>query len=245
MGVKRCNVAGCLSSKNRIEDTGVTFHQLPAKRPTREIWITAARVPDDANVKVCSRHFREADFKLVNTKYFLIKGCYPTIFPWGVYTHEKPAAAAKPTTMAEAPLSNPSTDPLAGAVQPTPTAADTEPPKASVARVNRESLAAKRHSIAATAVVVEAIKTEPVDDIETAAAAAAAAPKPLRKSTESTPAVATVKKETETGKKVDPVPGTKVSAMDFQNVWHKATILEVDTVERELLIHFEEDNQQK
>lgn len=228
MGQKRCSVAGCLSAKNRVEDTGVTYHQLPARQHTRDIWMRAACVPDDNNIKVCSRHFREADFKLVNSKYFLIKGCYPTIFPWGVFTNE-PVAEVK----SEPPVSTKSP----ASTEPSSTTAvdpPAEPSKSTIARVNRESLAAKRHSMAT--VDVTGIKKEPVDNNNVE--------KPLQKSTESTSVI--VKKDSDgPPKRVVPVPGTEVSAMDFQNVWHKAKIVEVDSVERELLIHYEEDNQQK
>lgn len=182
----------------------------------------AACVPDDNNIKVCSRHFREADFKLVNSKYFLIKGCYPTIFPWGVFTNDPVAEVKKEPDSTKSPV-NARTEP--STVDP-----PAEPSKSSIARVNRESLAAKRHSIAT--VEATGIKKEPVDNNN------------VEKPLQTTPVIA--KKEPDgPPKRVVPVPGTEVAAMDFQNVWHKAKIVEVDSVERELLIHYEEDNQQK
>lgn len=225
MGKKRCAVAGCQSANTRAEDVGVTFHQLPANLGTRAIWIYAGRVPDESNVKVCSRHFREADFKLVNTKYFLIKGCYPTIFPWGIYEHDKPASdeAAAPEKL---PLPEPA--PVAA---PTAEATPEQPATAEVPTVAATPSIAKRHSIA-----VETIRSGPLEEGEPQI--------PLRKSMESAGVVG-LKKEGDFLKRVSPVPGNEISAMDFQNVWHKAKILEVDSVERELLIHFEEDNLQK
>lgn len=226
MGIKRCAVSGCQSAKNRPEDLGVTFHQLPANQATRVVWVAAARVPDENNIKVCSRHFREADFKLVSSKYFLIKGSYPTIFPWGVYTHNPPTATDDTRTNSTPEDTQPpeQNTPIAPEALPTVT----EAPKPSAARVKREPPVTKRHSIA-----VETLKKEVEEE----------APKTLRKSMEASLGIP--KREPEPVKKVDPVPGTEVSAMDFQNVWHKATILEVDSVEREVLIHFEENNQQK
>lgn len=241
MGAKRCNVPGCKSAQNRVEDAGVTFHQLPANLPTRLIWLKASRCGDsnnnNNNVKVCSRHFREADFKLIKNKYFLVKGTYPTIFPWGVYTH-----AAEKAPEDDDPVSaTGEEDPLADAVPPLDSSAvaselpslpvvmvKEEPETApAAAKVKRESAAVKRHSIAA----VETIKKEPID-------AAEAGPKRLmRKSMESA--------TTSLAKKVEPVAGKEIQAMDFQNVWHKAKIVEVDLVERELLIHFEDNNKEK
>lgn len=235
MGAKRCNVAGCKSAQNRVEDAGVTYHQLPVNIQTRLIWLKASRVRDDPNIKVCSRHFREADFKLIKTKYFLVKGTYPTIFPWGVYTHENPPEDDPASATVEE-------DPLAGAVPPVDPIAVTSPPdlpslavvmvkeepgtvQTQAAKVKRESLTGKRHSIAA----VETIKKEPIDAVD---------PKRLmRKSMESATPL--------TVKKVEPVAGKEIEAMDFQNVWHKAKIVEVDLVERELLIHFEDNNKEK
>lgn len=244
MGLKRCAVNGCASASNRTEDVGVTFHQLPAKSTTRTIWIKGAGVPDDANVKVCSRHFREADFKVVKQKYYLVKGTYPTIFPWGVFVNGDPNTEApqpqptavvkeepQETTETAAPPQTAEGSPSLPVARAITSTVKDKPKAAAAIRVKKETKATKRHSIA----TVDAVKLEPAEEVTQ---------KPLRKSME---AVATApKKEPDPPKaKLNLEPGQGISAMDFQNVWHPAQILEVDSVEREVLIHFEDDNDQK
>lgn len=208
---------------------GVTFHQLPAKLETRVIWLAASRVPDDPNAKVCSRHFREADFKLVKTKYFLIKGAYPSIFPWGVFKHAPESTTIKEEKAAVSTAApGPSTSTTAAPSSTVQSIDTTTTPAPSAAKVKRDAMITKRHSIA-----VETIKKDTSDPVPDT--------KPLRKSMESAgsspPLSAT--------RKVEPVQGKEIEAMDFNNVWHKAKILEVDSVERELLIHFGNDSKDK
>lgn len=227
MGVKKCHVEGCASSSNRVEDTGVTFHVLPQNPQVRATWITASRVIDDPTVPgkvwVCSRHFRQADFRLNKTKYLLVRGAYPSIFPWGTYTH---VADPPPTVLASSVPPTPKDAPAAAPVAK-------EPVKAKPIKLKKDLVVAKRHSIA-----VETINKAPDSPAKVQ----------LRKSMESAAAVIVApppKKEPELVKKFDPVPGKLIEAMDFHNVWHKANIVEVDPVERELLIHFEENNKEK
>lgn len=234
MGVKRCAVAGCLSTSARKEDVGVTFHQLPSNLATRTIWTTAARVQDEANIKVCSRHFREADFKLVNSKYFLIKGCYPTIFPWGIYRRE--TTSGKSVLIVSGVLATHIASLLA--IPTTP-----ETPVKATSKIGTPVVQDTKKL--ATGPVQESVKKDAFDEVKSVVS-------PARKSTEATTVAPTptstvqpVKKDADTPKKVDPIPGTEISAMDFQNVWHKAKILEVDSLEREVLIHYDDDNQQK
>lgn len=50
---RKCGVESCLSDSNRLEDTGVTFHKVPMHPDIRPKWMSLCRIPEDKkDVKV-------------------------------------------------------------------------------------------------------------------------------------------------------------------------------------------------
>lgn len=44
---RKCSVEGCLSDSNRSEDMGVTFHKVPLHLDVRPKWMSLCRIPED------------------------------------------------------------------------------------------------------------------------------------------------------------------------------------------------------
>lgn len=107
MGKRKCCIEGCLSTSNRKEDEGVTFHKFAAK--LTDEWLKACRVdPEKKNsvAFVCSRHFRKSDFQdFKGNKYFLKQGAIPSIFPWTYKSRTSTANVSTPTASSSKPSS--------------------------------------------------------------------------------------------------------------------------------------------
>ncbi|KAK4880115.1 hypothetical protein RN001_008261 [Aquatica leii] len=84
---RKCYVPDCLSEEGRYEDRGVTFHKIPLHSDIRPKWLTLCRIPEDKHnckvIHVCSRHFLKVDFcRFKGKKYMLRQGVLPSVFPW-------------------------------------------------------------------------------------------------------------------------------------------------------------------
>ncbi|XP_050498431.1 PHD finger protein 20 isoform X2 [Diabrotica virgifera virgifera] len=50
---RKCNVKGCPSASNRSKDEGVTFHKIPPHMDVRPKWLSLCRIPEDKkNIKI-------------------------------------------------------------------------------------------------------------------------------------------------------------------------------------------------
>ncbi|KAF5288026.1 hypothetical protein FQA39_LY15555 [Lamprigera yunnana] len=84
---RKCYVLDCLSEEGRHEDRGVTFHKIPLHPDIRPKWLELCRVPEDKHnckvIHVCSRHFLNIDFcRYKGKKYMLKQGALPSVFSW-------------------------------------------------------------------------------------------------------------------------------------------------------------------
>lgn len=243
MGIRKCIIAGCLSTTARREDAGVTFHSIPIRDELRIRWLEACKVETrDPNVirnfVVCSRHFRQADFKLhLGHKYLLIKGSLPTIFPWGKASGKSAAPAAGTTAEPETAVDEvPKSENAESSTEAKTEASDGgggvsagssggAEPRMRRSLLKRKSLAIKRSASSDSALKHVAPKKSQRSSSDVVAVKMNA------------PAIAVPATE-----KVDAVPGTEIEAMDFNQVWHPATVVEVDQHERELLVHFKDND---
>lgn len=86
MKPRKCSIFKCLSDARRKEDEGVTFHRLPRYRDIRERWMLLGRIDRALSKRVlyaCSRHFLRADFcHTKGKKYTLLPAVEPSIFSW-------------------------------------------------------------------------------------------------------------------------------------------------------------------
>lgn len=222
MGARKCFIEGCISSTNRPEDIGVTYHRIPKKSDIRDKWFTEIKLDPSTKLTkgtfVCSRHFRNADFQTFKgTKYLLRAGAIPSIFPWNT--------PIKSESESEGPKPGPSEEIVKKKMQS---------PKS-----------------------IDKIKAEPKTPNKRSASAEVSATEPQKKVIRKISDSAIIKEEEPvftpppTVKLFQPmkiqsvqtivnfVPGTKIEAQDFNNVWHVARVVEVDTDDREVLIHFE------
>lgn len=84
---RKCGISVCMSDSNREEDRGVTFHKIPMHTDIRPKWMSLCRISDDKKymkvIYVCSRHFLKVDFcHFKGKKYMLRQGVLPSVFPW-------------------------------------------------------------------------------------------------------------------------------------------------------------------
>lgn len=231
MGPRRCVVETCESISGKQQHRGVTFHTFPLNPVVRKVWIKNSRVPSTKTITkstlICSRHFRRADFQpLKNNKYLLITGAVPTIFTWGSLPYTELTTTAAPIDQ-DLNIMTPTT--------PTPKNApvDDDPDKTKIVRQ----------------ILVDAVKSEIKSPVKRSASADVKPglnepqKKIVRKSLDS----AVGKNHTKVGNKLnistDPavlfVPGAKIEAQGFNEIWHSAKVVEVDADDREVLIHFE------
>lgn len=219
------------------------------------------------SILICSRHFRRADFQtLKNNKYLLKSGAVPTMFPWGSLPYTEPAKQAPPPPNSAAAAAPVDYDMTSSASAGAFTAAD-DSSSTTVAAANSSSSSssgATEHVMTGDAaaieeslvkkILVDALKAEMKSPIKRSASAdvnqsggsgGGGAPKAkiMRKSLDSAfakaKAAAAVAASSSSDSVAVFVPGAKIEAQDFNEVWHAANVVEVDHDEREVLIHFE------
>ena len=241
LNAKRCVVLDCSSVSGRPQHRGVTFHALPLQPETRQAWLTNCKV-DLTNQQIttktsfiCSRHFRRVDFhQLKNYKFALKQGAVPTIFPWGTV-----GAAVEPTLFQQREerkaTSNlhPESAALTSIKIETASAAPTETIKHSLVNDIKAELKSpmKRSASADQSMTQLSTAEQPQKKI-------------MRKSLDSSVLKsALTSKNSNKFNTTDPaslfVPGARIEAQDFNEIWHHAKVVEVDSDEREVLIHFE------
>lgn len=80
-----CFVPGCGSEHGRTAD--ISYHEFPSDDRQREKWLKViARKDRQPNFnsnssRVCSRHFKDSDYKLTGTKRRLLPDAVPSMFP--------------------------------------------------------------------------------------------------------------------------------------------------------------------
>lgn len=257
MGPRRCNVAGCKSIAGRQQHRGVTFHTFPNNPDIRQRWMVncrfAATKPINKSVLICSRHFRRVDFQpLKNNKYLLKPGSEPTIFPW---TQSRSNSSSTEATSVRSVANDASANSSAGAS--TSTVAVAQPtPAGVVAKQSAEDRIV--HQILSEAVRSEMkspMKRSVSADVGNGNTSGEPKIKQSRKSLDSAMFKKTAEAaanapggagSTGSGTSNDLsslfIPGAEIEAQDFKGVWHPAQVLEVDHVDREVLIHFDTTN---
>lgn len=226
MAPRRCTIKGCPSVSGRQQHRGVTFHTFPLNPIARQFWLTNCGLPDTKSITksilVCSRHFRRADFQpLKNNKYLLKQGAVPTIFPWGTLPYVEPT----PHNVIESGQVN---------------IVDDKPGEINQQLVD-EIVKIKSELKATIGVKSPNKRSASVDEPGTSEPKKKAIRVSLdSKKLSSDPVVTT---------SFDPFskfsPGTRIEAQDFHEVWHSAKVMEVDSDEKEVLIHFEKNGKSK
>lgn len=228
MAPRRCTIKGCPSVSGRQQHRGVTFHTFPLNPIARQFWLTNCGLPDTKSITksilVCSRHFRRADFQpLKNNKYLLKQGAVPTIFPWGTLPYVEPT----PHTVIEGgePLVN---------------NADDKPGEINQQLVD-EIVKIKSELKATIGVKSPNKRSVSVDEPGTS--------EPKKKAIRVSLDSKKLSPESVGTASFDPLskfsPGTRIEAQDFNEVWHTAKVMEVDSDEKEVLINFEKNTKSK
>ncbi|KAK5646830.1 hypothetical protein RI129_005294 [Pyrocoelia pectoralis] len=214
---RKCYVPDCLSEEGREEDRGVTFHKIPLHSDIRPKWLSLCHVPSDKHnckvIHVCSRHFLKVDFcNFKGKKYMLRQGVLPSVFPWSKLKKEPEL-----TTIIKKE-SEVTTKPM-----------QVEP------------------EICPDIVMKTEIKEEPSDLILNADIKQESFHDDFAQCETSQPVVekssTTIEQK---GKSIQTPSGllnfsvnTRLEALDFNQMWFPAHIVEVDYEESEVLIHFE------
>lgn len=259
MGVRKCSISQCRSVSGRQEHRGVTFHSFPNNPISRALWIENCQLPETKaitkSIFVCSRHFRRADFQpLKNDKYLLRQGAVPTIFPWGT----KPAI---PLLNQNAAAFRTLGEDLFKAAAAASSVGIGETLTTSTIANNIDGVGTSSQSIIESKLKTTEILSAINPDLKSPALKRSASAdnntkssgqrstKVPRKSLESASANGkqnSAKKSLQSTPKsisFDPVslflPGSRIEAQDFKEIWHTAKVIEVDHNEREVLIHFE------
>lgn len=231
MGPRKCTVDGCKSVAGRQQHRGVTFHTFPNNPTTRQNWLTNCRFAQTRNITksvlICSRHFRRVDFQpLKNNKYLLKPGAEPTIFPWTQSSNVGGSASAgglSGTTNTQANLEGV----IGGSEGHFPDAMSMSSEERVVNRILAEAIRGELKSPMKRSASADVVSMEPK-------------PKQLRKSLDSAMFKNTLSAV------CDPTalfrPGAKIEALDFNEMWHPAEVVEVDQDDREVLIHFDTTN---
>lgn len=215
---RRCSVEGCLSDSNRTEDIGVTFHKVPLHPDVRPKWMSLCHIPEDKrNVKiiyVCSRHFLRADFcNFKGKKYMLKQGVLPSVFPWDKSKLE--AIKAEAVVKKEPPLEY---------LNDKEIKKDDKNEELS----NDLKLAVKSESINDTTLVTEVKEELPeglVNEIKV-------------ESKDKLDEFEKSKMGQTSDNSFKFAINARIEALDFNNEWYPAKIVEVDYEENEVLIHF-------
>jgi PHD finger protein 20 len=252
MGTRKCIVENCQSCSQRSEDQGVSFHKFPQNCETSQIWLAQCRLKAlptaPNNPYVCSRHFRKADF-LENKigKFMLRMRAIPTIFSWGVtpYTGKMPGGGpvAKKKTHMQFALK-----PKMKKKRPAPvkesTASVSTDVKPVVAKLEEKSTSEQEgKSSEDQAVGPKEKKTKRKGEKKQKAV------KPTTSDAGETSKIdsdlATIEVPVIKTMPINFIPGYRIEAQDFNGAWHSATIMEVDSEEREALIQFDKSTKSK
>ncbi|CAH0557104.1 unnamed protein product [Brassicogethes aeneus] len=224
---RKCSVDGCLSDSNRNEDAGVTFHKVPVHSDIRPKWFSLCHIPEDKkNLKViyvCSRHFLRADFcNFKGKKYMLRQGVLPSVFPWD---KSKLQAIKVKRESAEENVCK------------------IEPEDSSEEVPTLELKAEDESDVKPDISMV--VKSEPMETEEPIVVKNEEVPKIISEEDIKVEEKDISKKEEMDKIKCTSASGinfsinSKLEALDFNNMWYPAKIVEVDYEENEVLIHFE------
>ncbi|CAG9829522.1 unnamed protein product [Diabrotica balteata] len=212
---RKCNVKGCPSASNRSKDEGVTFHKIPPHMDVRPKWLSLCRIPEDKkNIKilyVCSRHFLRADFcNFKGKKYMLKHGVLPSVFPWDKSKLEAIKAVVKNEKV----------------VKKEKTSEIKEKPSSSI-KPEQDALLDNRIQEDKSDISQESdISENKMMDESIAVISKQGHIKSDTQSPSSTPAT------------LNFAINSNVEALDFNNEWYPAKIIETDEEEKEVLIHF-------
>ncbi|XP_046664296.1 THAP domain-containing protein 6-like [Homalodisca vitripennis] len=81
-----CVAYGCSNNSNKNKGSNITYHSFPKNEDLKRKWMNALKRKDWAPSKwsrVCSAHFKEADFDLTSLCCVRIReGAVPTIFSY-------------------------------------------------------------------------------------------------------------------------------------------------------------------
>lgn len=234
---RKCNVESCLSDSMRPEDTGVTFHKVPMHPDIRPKWMSLCKIPDDKKdvkvIYICSRHFLRADFcNFKGKKYMLKQGVLPSVFPWSKAKPDTKKSEGKKVL----PPKNEASAATASMTSPKPTVKDTDNANVDSALVKKQpeigkNLKESAESIQDLLEIKQEIEIAPDDGLK------------LNENTFSSQAQSTIEQKVKT---VQTSFGAlhfsinaRIEALDFNEVWLPARVVEIDYEENEVLIHFE------
>ncbi|XP_058120413.1 uncharacterized protein LOC131284768 [Anopheles ziemanni] len=262
MGIRKCIVPQCPSNTARPEDRGVTFHKIPFNDEWKRQWITACHLPENYNAtkttNVCSRHFRKADFQEFKGKKYVLKfGVVPTVFAWTIAPGSAGSKATKALVKSEPKEGeeeeefehevgdkDDDTMPVDGVKIKQE---KTDSPARSSAKATSKS-PAKRASSAGKQSARTPSKQARLES-STPSGSKKQTPKRGSSTPKSTPTSDTVADGANTSPaekgSIDFTPGAKIEAQDFSGRWHPASLLEVDTEEREVLVQFDKAEKAK
>ncbi|KAK9711220.1 THAP domain [Popillia japonica] len=220
---RKCGISVCMSDSNREEDRGVTFHKIPMHPDIRPKWMSLCRIPEDKKfmkvIYVCSRHFLKVDFcHFKGKKYMLRQGVLPSVFPWNKNKIEVKQEKIKGEIE--------ESDRIDGSNEDATVKSEGVPDV--VPQIKFEVTEQDFNESTSLALKSEEgildmanLKEEVVSP---------------NQSTTIEQKVKTV--ETTTGP-LTFAPNTRIEALDFNQAWCPAQIVEVDYQENEVLVHFE------
>uniref|UniRef100_A0AAG5D9Y5 MBD domain-containing protein n=1 Tax=Anopheles atroparvus TaxID=41427 RepID=A0AAG5D9Y5_ANOAO len=258
MGIRKCIVPDCPSSTARPEDRGVTFHKIPFHEEMKRQWIVACQLPDDfrasKTTNVCSRHFRKSDFQEFKGKKYVLKfGVVPAVFPWTIASASKVQPQKSPVKNEEQGDDGEEFQHEVGdnegetvpsdEVQPSIKQEKIESPAPKSLKANvRTNIKRARSSKKVFKTPSKQARMEPPS-----ASPRKQTPKKAPSTPKSIPADVVADGAAGSGleKGIDFTPGTKIEAQDFGGRWHPASLLEVDTEEREVLVQFDKAEKAK
>lgn len=217
---RKCGISVCTSDSNREEDRGVTFHKIPMHPDIRPKWMSLCRIPEDKKfmkvIYVCSRHFLKVDFcHFKGKKYMLRQGVLPSVFPWNKNKVDKGKGDCDEKEKSD------NID-----EEDRPEAENISEPSVSQIKLEvteQDFNASTSFALKADEAILDManIKEEVLSP---------------NQSTTIEQKVKTV--ETTTGP-LTFAPNTRIEALDFNQSWCPAQIVEVDYQENEVLVHFE------
>ncbi|KAJ8979551.1 hypothetical protein NQ317_017700 [Molorchus minor] len=213
---RKCSVKDCLSDSNRSEDMGVTFHKVPMHPDVRPKWISLCRIPEDKKlvkiIYVCSRHFLRADFcNFKGKKYMLRQGVLPSVFPWDKSKLE--AMKAEASVKKEVSAEECDLEKVKKEESGDSSGDDNVEIKTEFEEDIKSEVIEGENKIEA-----EKIKVEPKEKLDE-----------FEKS----------KLAQVSSASMNFAINSRIEALDFNNEWYPAKIVEVDYEENEVLIHFE------
>lgn len=249
---RKCTVPDCLSEEGRNEDRGVTFHKIPLHADIRPKWMSLCHIPEDKFtvkvVHVCSRHFLKADFyRFKGKKYMLKQGVLPSVFPWNKLKKENENSQMDDSVTSKSGtveiLSTGIKEEIVSDVQ-----IDEEQIPPEVHKMEVDSKTEIKDEIwgaAEEVIITNSVKKE--SSAETLGDILMCDPGEsltVTKKIEPLPSSSTTIEQQ--GKCIQTAFGTvnlkinsRLEALDFNQIWLPARMIEIDYEENEVLIHFE------